>query len=60
VAGTRLAGLEDLAADLTDTTPGDDEDTDPAGISKPAHKAVLTACLPGVSYPNGAVPGSRQ
>ena len=24
------------------------------------NKAVLTACLPGVSYPNGAVPGSRQ
>ncbi len=29
-------------------------------ISKPARSAVLTACLPGVSYPNGAVPGSRQ
>ena len=28
--------------------------------ARSAGKAVLTACLPGVSYPNGAVPGTRQ
>jgi hypothetical protein len=26
------ADLDDLAADLTDTTPDDDEDTDPTGM----------------------------
>jgi len=31
-AGTRLTDLDDLAADLTDTTPDDDEDTRPTGM----------------------------